>query len=162
MATLEQGLEQQEVLSVRSMKPGATQRVILRLTSYGPDRLSRSDARKFNHTMHNEHGKAGYNLTYQEGSYYLDFDPATVDEDRSSLRMAIVRTSSAVYDSGLPAAVVQAWLVDADAPQVSELYPDDWKQLEAIGDSATEMFERHQAELFSGVFDRMLFEPDFA
>jgi hypothetical protein len=33
MATLEQGLEQQEVLNMRSMKPSAAQRIILRLTS---------------------------------------------------------------------------------------------------------------------------------
>jgi hypothetical protein len=163
MATLEQGLEQQEVLNMRSMKPSAAQRIILRLTSYQEhSQLSWEDAAKFNRTLHQEHGKPGYKFTYQEGSYYLDFDPAPMDEDRSSLRTAVDRTSLAIYESRLPAAVVRGWLVDADSPQVSELYPDDWQRMEPVTDSATEMFQRHQTEMFSNIFDRMLFEPDFA
>jgi len=163
-----QGLEQlqtNESLEVRSLSPNAAHRVILRLTSYEMGgKLSRDKAWVFNHVLRGEEtGKSDFEITVREGSYYLDFTGHSVQEDmRSTLRQSVDRTARAVYASKLPAAVVQAWVVAANAPHVSELYPEDWATLEPIHTSATEMFERAQSEVVSADIDAMLWEPDFS
>lgn len=140
-------------------------RVVLRLTSYSPEPLERNGANTFHHALRttSETDHADYSLTYCDHSYFLDFNPTPQDEQRSTLRQAVERVDTALFETGLPAAIVSAFMLDADSPQLSERYPDELKHLpNAITDSALDIFERHRAEMVGPLLDRLVFHPDFS
>lgn len=149
----------------RTLQPLNAHRVVLRLTSYGPTPLERDGANAFHHVLRTTTGteQTDYSLTYCDHSYFVDFNPTPQDEQRSTLRQAVGRVDTALFETGLPAAIVGAFILDADSPQLSERYPDELKHLpNAVTDSALDIFERHRADMVGPMLDRLVFHPDFS
>ena len=165
MATLEQGLELQDSKLKRSLSPGTSERIIIRLTSVSPEPLDTKQAREFSHALRRvQRGPADYVLalvteelpknaspgTKAPASFYLDFN-ATPDHDpRSTLRHAVQLIGSAALDTLSPTRIVGAWAVPEHTDPVQLLVRSDGlNDMPELTQSAIEMYDRHQDELIS-------------
>jgi len=166
MANLEKGLElEQGSGATRTLSPEAL-RVILRLTSSGPEPLTREKSYQFNRILRGDK-EHDYQLTYKEGAYFLDFNALDGDNADTNLARAVEATDKALLTTQLPAEVSAAWTMPIDGPRVGQVTANWEESATEITGSAQEMFELHRSEFIEASaqlleasfdYDRLLFQ----
>lgn len=168
MSKIEKRLERQDFKATRTLSPAALERVILRITSYGAQPLTRDGANAFSRTLHRNERKGSCSvLTYKDRAYYLDFNALEGDEAATNLTCAVAATDKALLAAQPFAEISGAWMIAADGPPVGQISPSWEETATDITGSAQELFARQRNERIEAAakhimpslnFDSLLFQ----